>query len=64
MRSCLLTRRKYSRSIRGSIKLCQRGSKFDIFLVDKGIEDPNIESKYKYPNSGHPHLNGVSLAGR
>ena len=31
--------------MRGSIKICQRGSKFDnvlFFLVDEGIEDPNI----------------------
>ena len=28
--------------MRGSRKLCQRGSKFDnVFLVDAGIEDPN-----------------------
>ena len=28
----------------GSRKFCQRGSKFDnvFFLVDRGIEDPNI----------------------
>ena len=26
--------------MRGSSKFCQRGSKFDIFLVDEGIEDP------------------------
>ena len=29
--------------MRGSRKFCQRGSKFDnVFLVDEGIEDPNI----------------------
>ena len=26
--------------MRGSSKFCKRGSKFDIFLVDEGIEDP------------------------
>ena len=32
------------RAMRGSRKFCQRGSKFDnfFFLVDEGIEDPNI----------------------
>ena len=27
--------------MRGSRKFCQRGSKFDFFLVDDGREDPN-----------------------
>ena len=55
--------------MRGSRKFCQRGSKFDkfflllLFLVDEGIEDPNIT--INGPSSARQrHLNGVSLAGR
>ena len=66
--------------MRGSRKFCQRGSKFDIsfyfFLVDDGIEDPNIT--INWPSSARQrnailmfrycrnkvHYNGVSLAGR
>ena len=54
----------------GSIKFCQRGSKFDIgffsfffsFLVDEGIEDPNITiNGSSSANPAKRHLNGVSL---
>ena len=34
-----------------SRKFCQRGSKFDFRLVDKGIEDPN--TVIKGPSSGY-----------
>ena len=46
-----------------SRKFCQRGSKFDkVFLVDKGIEDPNILQIIRPP--AKRLLNGVLLAGR
>ena len=32
----------FLKAMHGSRKFCQRGSKLDVFLVDEGIEDPNI----------------------
>ena len=48
--------------MRGSRKFCQRGSKFDIFfLVDEGIEDPNIT--INWPSSANQR-NAISMAFR
>ena len=53
-----------TKGMRGSRKFCQRGSKFDGFLVDKGggIQKP-LKAGHHRPASETP-LNGVSLAGR
>ena len=52
-------------NIRGSGKFCQRGSKFDFFLVYEGIEDPNITATgviIRPPAKHHLNAGGPTMA--
>ena len=56
-------------NMRGSRKICQRGSKFDnvffffFFLVVEGLEDPNIQISKNVPSSARQR-NAIEMAFR